>query len=291
MSVRESCWMLVSAFLFALMALFAKLSTAYYGVMEIIFYRSVLGVLFVGAQMAARHISFRPHFVSHHIARCLVGTLSISLGVYVLGVLPLGTAQTLAYTSPLFFSLFIVIAARRAGKAMDWPLLAAVAVGFVGAVLILRPDFSSVEFMAVILGLCAGMTGAGGDWGIRDLSLHKEPNERIVFYFTLTGTVFGTVITLFTPEGFHSHSAESIVSLLMVGVAGTAAQLTLTRAWQKGQPLVNTVFQFSGIVFALILGALVFGEKPDTVTFIGIAVVFAAGLTAGIIRVRNPRLN
>lgn len=85
MSVRESCWMLVSAFLFALMALFAKLSTAYYGVMEIIFYRSVLGVLFVGAQMAARHISFRPHFVSHHIARCLVGTLSISLGVYVLG--------------------------------------------------------------------------------------------------------------------------------------------------------------------------------------------------------------
>lgn len=49
MSVRESCWMLVSAFLFALMALFAKLSTAYYGVMEIIFYRSVLGVLFVGA--------------------------------------------------------------------------------------------------------------------------------------------------------------------------------------------------------------------------------------------------
>ena len=69
MSVRESCWMLVSAFLFALMALFAKLSTAYYGVMEIIFYRSVLGVLFVGAQMAARHISFRPHFVSHHIAR------------------------------------------------------------------------------------------------------------------------------------------------------------------------------------------------------------------------------
>ena len=105
MSVRESCWMLVSAFLFALMALFAKLSTAYYGVMEIIFYRSVLGVLFVGAQMAARHISFRPHFVSHHIARCLVGTLSISLGVYVLGVLPLGTAQTLAYTSPLFFSL------------------------------------------------------------------------------------------------------------------------------------------------------------------------------------------
>ena len=79
--------------------------------------------------------------------------------------------------------------------------------------------------------------------------------------------------------------------LLMVGVAGTAAQLTLTRAWQKGQPLVNTVFQFSGIVFALILGALVFGENPDTVTFIGIAVVFAAGLTAGIIRVRNPRLN
>lgn len=79
MSVRESCWMLVSAFLFALMALFAKLSTAYYGVMEIIFYRSELGVLFVGAQMAARHISFRPHFVSHHIARCLVGTLSISL--------------------------------------------------------------------------------------------------------------------------------------------------------------------------------------------------------------------
>ena len=85
MSVRESCWMLVSAFLFALMALFVKLSTAYYGVMEIIFYRSVLGVLFVGEQMAARHISFRPYFVSHHIARCLVGTLSISLGVYVLG--------------------------------------------------------------------------------------------------------------------------------------------------------------------------------------------------------------
>ena len=154
MSVRESCWMLVSAFLFALMALFAKLSTAYYGVMEIIFYRSVLGVLFVGAQMAARHISFRPHFVSHHIARCLVGTLSISLGVYVLGVLPLGTAQTLAYTSPLFFSLFIVIAARRAGKAMDWPLLAAVAVGFVGAVLILRPDFSSVEFMGLFVHSC-----------------------------------------------------------------------------------------------------------------------------------------
>ena len=278
----KSLWMLLATFFFALVALFTKMASDYYNVWEIIFFRSLFGVALCLTVLKKKHVSLATRHPWRHVVRCAIGTGCITLGVYVLSILPLGTAQTFAYTGPLWFCLFLAAAARLSGERLEKPLLAAVAAGFAGVLLILRPDFPGSALTGALLGVLVGCLGGAADFMIRDLSRHQEPPERIVFYFTLCGTATGLAGSLAT--GFSPHAAEGVALLLGIGAAATAAQLSLTTGWTYGHPLLNSVYQFAGIPFAVILGFFVFGERLDAVTLGGIIVVTGAGITATVLR-------
>ena len=285
---RQSLWMLTASLLFALVAVSIKYAVDLYSTFEFLFYRSIAGT---ATCLYLLHKSGGTLKTSHplrHLIRCAIGTSCLCLSIYILKGLPIATAQALQYTSPLWFCLFLVLAGMAEKEKVSRSLLVAVLIGFVGIVTILRPDFSGQDAFFAVMGILTGLTGGGADFMIRDLGRHQEPKERIIFYFTLSGTLVGLLATLAT-TGFHSHTFEGIAALSALMICGTLGQFALTQAWTFGHPILNSIFQFSGIPFAILFGYLCFDEYLDGMTILGSLIVMLSGIAASVIRIRSER--
>src|SRR4030095_13848897 len=136
----SALWMLVAAVLFSLMGLMVKFAGKQYGIAEIVFYRSLIGVVSLYAFVRWRRATLATPVAFTHLSRGTVGIAALALWFYATNHLPLGTALTLNYTSPLFLAVFIVSAAAAAPQPIEWRLVAAVLVGFVGVLLLLKPS-------------------------------------------------------------------------------------------------------------------------------------------------------
>ena len=250
----QSVWMLVSSFFFSLMAAFTKLGATDFGTFELVFYRQIVGCCLIFLWVVATHRTVVTHLVPSHLKRSLLGTLALLIWVYALGRLPLGTAMTLNYTSPLFMAAIVSYLAVRAGEALEKKLIACVIFGFFGITLILRPDVGASDLMPSLIGSSAGFFAALAQFQVRQLAKMREPAWRIVFYFTLTGTVAG-VIGHFLWEGpLTAITFDNVWALAGMAISGVIAQLAMTRAWSGGNVLVTSCFQFSAIIFASLIG-------------------------------------
>lgn len=276
----QSVWMLVSSFFFSLMAAFTKLGATDFGTFELVFYRQIVGCGLIFLWVVATHRTVMTHLVPSHLKRSLLGTLALLIWVYALGRLPLGTAMTLNYTSPLFMAAIVSYLAVRAGEALEKKLIACVIFGFFGITLILRPDVGASDLMPSLIGSSAGFFAALAQFQVRQLAKMREPAWRIVFYFTLTGTVAG-VIGHFLWEGpLTAITSDNVWALAGMAVSGVIAQLAMTRAWSGGNVLVTSCFQFSAIIFASLIGWISFDEPISLLTGTGIGVIIIAGVTA-----------
>ncbi len=277
-----SVWILVGGFLFTLMSLSAKLSSAYFHIYEILFWRSSFGLICIALYMLYRGISFATKHPFAHLKRGIAGMSCFALEIWALTYLPLSVEQPIAYLSPLVFCIFFVISSKLHGNRVEWPIIGAVIIGFSGVLLIARPESSGFNLTGVIIALVAAFAGASSNWLLRDLGQQGEPNERAVFYFMLTGTTAGALSMLLIPGDLHLPSSESIYPLMGVMASGLLGQVCWTIAWAKGHSLLNAVFQFSGIFFGVMLGILALGETIDTISLLGVMVIFAAGLFASL---------
>ena len=276
----QSVWMLVSSFFFSLMAAFTKLGATDFGTFELVFYRQIVGCGLIFLWVVATHRTVVTHLVPSHLKRSLLGTLALLIWVYALGRLPLGTAMTLNYTSPLFMAAIVSYLAVCAGEALEKKLIACVIFGFFGITLILRPDVGASDLMPSLIGSSAGFFAALAQFQVRQLAKMREPAWRIVFYFTLTGTVAG-VIGHFLWEGpLTAITFDNVWALAGMAISGVIAQLAMTRAWSGGNVLVTSCFQFSAIIFASLIGWISFDEPISLLTGTGIGVIIIAGVTA-----------
>lgn len=282
--VLKSLWILLATLLFALTAFFVKLASTDFSFWELIFYRSIFGVITCFVVMHRAGISLVTEHPVRHFMRCAVGTFSLTLGVLVVTLMPLSLSQALINTSPLWFCLLLMAVDRPTLTRRHIALLSAVATGFVGILIILRPDVSSTSLSVACIGLLAGATGALADWLNRSLTHRGEPPERVVFYFTLSGTLLGAcgaAIVGFSPVTFATASLLS-----GIGITGTLAQLALTYGWKGGHPILNAIFGFTAIPFAVLLGVIFLSEALDILSLIGIATVTLSGLAATLLQRR-----
>jgi S-adenosylmethionine uptake transporter len=114
-----------------------------------------------------------------------------------------------------------------------------------------------------------------------------EPGERVVFYFSLTGVVFGGLYAVWA-GGFGRHAIEGVMLLLAIGTLATAAQWMMTRAYATGATMGIAALQYVGIVFSSLLGLLLFDESLPATASAGIVLILAAGVAATLLRGR-PR--
>ena len=177
-------------------------------------------------------------------------------------------------------------AALRAGDRIDWRLVAAILVGFVGVVLLLQPTYSDDQAIASAAGLVSGVLSAIAYWYVRTLGKLGEPEWRTVFYFALSGTLLGFIGTLII--GFSAHDVRGVALLLGVGVTATLAQLAMTRAYAYGHTLVVANLQFAAVVAASLIGIAAFGVHIPLVGWIGIATIIVSGVASTVLSARQP---
>jgi len=274
--------MLGASLLFATMGVCVKLASTLYPAGEIVFYRGLVGMLFAAALSRARGSSLRTDVPAMHFWRSLCGVLSLGLWFYAISGLPLATAVTLNYLSSVWMALFLLGGAVLLGSAqVDGRLVAAVLVGFGGVALVLRPTLSQDQLWFGLAGLLSGLTAALAYLQVTALGRRGEPETRIVFYFALAGVVAGAMSMLWT--GFSRHSAYGAGLLLAVGLLATAAQLMITRAFAIGSTLANAGLQYSGILFAVFYGVLVFDEHLSWMAIAGMLLIVAAGLACTLL--------
>ena len=112
-----------------------------------------------------------------------------------------------------------------------------------------------------------------------------EPEIRIVFYFSIGGSVFGLLTTIYS--GIHGHTWKGALTLLAVGVLATVAQLMMTRAYGTGRALVNASLQYLGIAFSFAYGVLLFNDRVTWMALLGMILIVGAGLAATLLRSRS----
>lgn len=285
----QSCWMLVAAFFFACMSAFVKLSSSAVGTFEIVFWRSLISFVLIALFMLVRGVSPVTAYLGGHLKRSVLGTVSFTMWFAAMGHLPLGTATTLNYTAPLFIALVVVGGALRRREKAPWLLAAAIAVGFAGVCLVLQPSVHDDEIWWALLGLAAAAMGPVIFFEIKALGKLGEPPLRIVFYFSLVGTIWGFAGNLLLEGGLASHEADIWWFLLGVGFCAVLAQVFLTRSYAYGNMMLTACFQFAVIPIAEALSVLIFHDVLPVSSLIGMGLILIAGCAASVITKRMEK--
>ena len=268
-------WMLVATFFFALMGTFVKLGGESFTPTELVFYRSSISLFFIIAIMRWNDVSYSSNYMKLHLTRSSIGFISLLFFFYAINHLPLSTAISLNYTSPIFLGLLMPLILKRRIK--KW-LFLAVAIGFVGVFFILKPTFENQNYFAGLIGLISGLGAAMAYLFVTQLGQLKEPVLRTIFYFTLISTICSGSIMFFGE--IHIIQFEHALIFLGLGVSATIAQIAITKAYHVGNTLGNAGLSYLTIIFATIIGVVWFDEFIDSQTTLGILFIIISGVYA-----------
>lgn len=199
----------------------------------------------------------------------VMGRLFYTLAI---AMTPLSSASAILQATPL---VVVAGAALVFGERVGWRRWSAIMAGFVGVLIILRPGldgFTPLSILAVL-----GMLGFAG----RDLATRAAPKTLS----NLTLGVYGFAMMVPTGAGLLAWTGGAVmpdavtsVALAAATVFGVAAYYALTAAMRVGEVSVVTPFRYTRLLFALILGVLVFAERPDAATLLGSAIIVASGI-------------
>ena len=287
----QALWMVLASFLFATMGVGVKIASENFNTFELVCYRGLISVVFMGFMMRARRVTLVTKVPMMHAWRALVGVLSLGAWFYAIAHLPLATAMTLNYMSGVWIAAFIVGGAMFYSSTKDaksqGPLLFTVLCGFAGVVMTLRPTIDQNQLFAGVIGLLSGMGAALAYMQVTQLGRIGEPEERTVFYFALGSAIAGGIGLLFSGlSPAASWSTAGAWWLIPIGILASLGQWCMTRAYSKGSTLVVATMQYSGIVFASIYSLALFGDDIPLLGWAGIAVIVLSGVVATILRSR-----
>jgi drug/metabolite transporter (DMT)-like permease len=278
----QALWMLAASLAFAVMTALVKAGAAHHSPLELVFYRGLFGTIVLGVFAIATRRSLATPHARMHLGRSASGIGALLMWFYALAHLPLATATTLNYTSPLFLAaLSAVLFKRRDERALG----ATIAVGFVGIVLVLRPAFQEDQILPGLVGAASGFLSALAYLSVRRLGELGEPEWRVVLYFSALMTLIcGAGMALL---GAQPITLESAPLLFGIGLSATAAQLALTRAYSRGKTLLASNFSYATVLGSALLGLVVWGETLPPLAWGGIALVIASGVAATVIGARR----
>jgi len=266
--------MLLASFLFACMGVCVKLVPSTHSTAEIVAYRSVLSLLIMFALVRLRAVPLRTVHWRWQITRGFLGFLALFTFFWAITHLPLATAVTLNYTSPIFLAILLSLAGTRLTIGSIVSLL----LGMFGVGLLLRPTLSADQLLDGLVGLASGLLAGMAYYSVRELGTRGEPDSRTVFYFALVSSLCASVWLL--NSEIHPLDVRSGFLLLGVGVFATSAQLAMTHAYAGSQTLLAAALAYSTVVFASLFGILLWNEAHDSGTWLAIALVVLSGVGA-----------
>ena len=299
----QALWMILSAFLFASMGVCVKFASAHFASAELVFYRGVIGVVFMAMYARIDGTRLTTRYPAMHAWRSVIGVMSLSAWFYALAHLPLPTAMTLNYMSSVWIAAFLVggsMMMSRQGRAnqKQGPLVIAILASFAGVVMLLRPSMGHDQAFAGLIGLLSGLGAAFAYMQVMAISRLGEPETRTVFYFAVGTAVAGALAMLFT--GLSRWNWAHAVWLPPIGILASLGQLCMTKAYSMSHTgstrglsrdshrgtLMVANLQYSGIVFAAFYSIALFGETIPMLGWAGMGLIAMSAVAATILRTR-----
>ncbi len=260
-------------FMFSVMMLFAKLLSENHSVIEIAFYRNLIGTLpflFIIFGLGRRHVMklhTKPVLV---ISRAIIGTASLVITFFAYSLMPLAETTALLFASSLFIPVLGVVILKESVGPYRW---LAVIVGFAGVIIMARPN-GDIFVFGVAVALSAALLHAILQIMLRYLGRFEKP-ETISFYFF----VVGTLITAFAMPFIAVRPTINELPLLIgVGLSGAAAQWMLSLAYRNAPAAVVTVFNYTSIIWATLFGLMIWNEWPMPAVITGAVIVIASNM-------------
>src|SRR5262252_5237539 len=264
-------WMLAGIAMFSLNDALGKWLLLDYSVGELLLIRSVAALVCLvpflpNTGVAAFITAPRPAL---QIARILLSALEVAMFFWAVSYLPLADAVTFYLAGPIYVTAMSVI---LLGEIVGWRRWSAVAVGFVGVVLALRPSAASFTLPALI---ALGGSIFFAVLMVTTRMLRKTPDIVLISGQIVATLLFGAV---FAPMGWVMPSLGDFMLLSLFGVVSIVALACVNRSLKLAPASVVEPYQYTMIVWAIILGYVVFGDVPDLFTLAGAAIIIAAGL-------------
>ena len=264
-------YMFLSVCAFSIMDLIVKWSENY-PVGEVLFFRGFCGMIPIFFLIPKeRYFNFyKTDRVFLHLKRCVSGLIAIVAIFIALRKLPLATVVSISFAAPIFTTIMSIFFLSEKVGLYRW---LAVAVGFIGILIISEPGFSSLNFYYVYpVIFCLGLSYVA--IALRQLS-STEPVWLIGLYFSFSIMIM-SFVTL--PQGWILPSLKDFFLLSMVGILGGLANLWLTQSYKYSEVSLVTPLRYLALVFAIIFGYLIWDEIPTNKTLIGSSLVIISSV-------------
>jgi drug/metabolite transporter (DMT)-like permease len=274
----------VSTVLFAVMSALIRYLGTRYPIGEVVFYRSAFAMVPVMLVYALRGELAAVVRTERPLGQAGRGVISIAgmfLNFGALARLPLVESNAISFTSPLFSVALAALVLKERVRIYRW---SAVVIGFLGVLVVLSPHLSGDELTVAmasatsVAGVVYGIAGAAANAGTviqtRRLT-QSETTSSIVFYFSLFCSLAG-LVTL--PFGWISPTGGEFAALIAIGLLGGTAHIFLTESYRYASASTVAPFDYTAMIWALILGYAMFGETPTPMIVVGSAIIAAAGL-------------
>ena len=266
---------IVAATSFAVMAALLKAASGRGAdTIEMIFYRSVgaLPLVLAWAALGPGLRSLATRRPLAHLTRSVIGTTTMFFTFGALSLLPLGEATTITYTAPVLSTILSAVLLREAIGVRRW---AAVALGFAGMLLIVRPGSGgSLAPLGVALAIMAALGQSAVMITLRQIG-KTEATAATVFWFTIFGALVGGSLL---PFFGHSHDATTYALLIGGGLCGGIGQISMTGSLRYAPVSVVVPFDYLQILWAIFIGWLVFASPPAGTALAGAALIAAGGI-------------
>lgn len=264
---------ILSAFSFACMNMCVRMAGNLPS-MQKSFFRNVVAVIFAGALLLRQHGSLKVPKSQWHVLflRSLFGTIGIICNFYAIDHLLVADASILNKLSPFFAIVFSFLILNEKVKPIQ---AVCVALAFVGCLFVVKPGFENAAWIPALIGVLGGL-GAGLAYTmVRIMGTHGVKGTVIVFYFSLFSSCF---LFPFFIKDYTPMSVRQLVILVLAGLFAAGGQFTITAAYTFAPANKISIFDYSQIIFATFLGFLLFGEIPDSYSFIGYTLIVLASL-------------
>ncbi len=246
---------------------------------QMVFLRSVLSLVLLMPWLMRKGLSrLYTQRIGLHIARGVLGVTAMMCVFYAWGNLPLAQASLLKQTSPIFIS---IIAFLWLKESLGTKTILAIISGFIGVALIIDPGAENAQVNIVIFVALAGAMLAGSaKVVVRKMSTTETPG-RIVFYFSLIGTLVSAVPAMLVWASLNGVQAAAIAG---IAVLSTTAQFAITKAFSYAPAGQIGFYTYTSVAFAALFGWSIWNEVLSWQTIFGILVIVTAGVLVALDR-------
>lgn len=271
--IRGMIMIILSAFFFACMNVSVRLAGDLPSVQKS-FFRNLVAAVFAAIILLRKHTApnvqksqWLPLFL-----RCTFGTLGILCNFYAIDHLLVADASILNKLSPFFAIIFsILLLKEKISPTQGLCVLLA----FVGCLFVVKPGFHNAALIPALIGVCGGL-GAGIAYTmVREMGTHGVKGPVIVFYFSCFSCV---VVIPWIVFHYQPMTLQQLLTLFLAGLFAAGGQFTITAAYTYAPAGKISIFDYSQIIFATLLGFILFSEIPDTYSLIGYTLIILASV-------------